>query len=75
LASLEAPFFSEQDRIETLFLSTLSRLPSDTEMETCKQMITGLKTAESPGSSEQQRQATADLLWVLLNTAECATCP
>ncbi|MGI9471720.1 MAG: DUF1549 domain-containing protein, partial [Rubripirellula sp.] len=42
LASLEAPFFSEQDRIETLFLSTLSRLPSDTEMETCKQMITGL---------------------------------
>lgn len=81
LASLEAPFFCDKDRVETLFLSTLSRLPTEDELKTCLDMFSVGGRVESDGESDdssssfQSQQATADLLWVLLNTAECATCP
>ncbi|MFK8111413.1 MAG: DUF1549 domain-containing protein [Rubripirellula sp.] len=69
LGTLQAPFFSDQDRIETLFLATLSRLPTDQEAE---QFMDHLSVA---GDSVQKQTAIRDLLWVLLNTAECAVCP
>jgi hypothetical protein len=69
LASLEAPFFSESDRIETLFLAALSRMPKDAE---AKQFATHLAAAET---SQEKIVAMSDLLWILLNTAECAVCP
>jgi hypothetical protein len=32
LSALEAPFFSDEERIEVLFLATLSRFPSPSEL-------------------------------------------
>jgi hypothetical protein len=69
LASLEAPFFSDSDRIETLFLAALSRMPSDDE---AKQFVGYLRAS---GTSQDESFAISDLLWILLNTAECAVCP
>ncbi len=38
LAAVEAPFFSDEQRVETLFLATLSRLPSDGERASLPRM-------------------------------------
>jgi Protein of unknown function (DUF1549)/Protein of unknown function (DUF1553) len=69
LGTLEAPLFSDQDRIDTLFLATLSRFPSD--LESAK-FLDHLNTAST---SVDKQAMIGDLLWVLLNTAECAVCP
>jgi hypothetical protein len=66
LVSLEAPFFTDEERVETLFLSTLSRPPSK-EME--KKFETHL-AAQS--SAEAKRRALGNILWALLNSAEFA---
>ncbi len=69
LASLEAPFFTDTDRIETLFLATLSRPPRADEAQRMADYLARAKT------SEDKQVALSDLLWILLNTAECAVCP
>jgi hypothetical protein len=69
IASLEAPFFTDNDRIETLFLATLSRMPRGEEADRFAAHLAAAKT------SAQRRALMGDLLWVLLNTAECAVCP
>jgi hypothetical protein len=69
LASLEAPFFTDSDRIETLFLATLSRMP---RAEEARRFADHLAAA---GTSQEKKASLSDLLWVLLNTAECAVCP
>ena len=69
LASLEAPFFSDADRIEALFLATLSRLPSQQEAE---RFANHAGAAKSAGSKQA---AHSDMLWILLNTAEFVVCP
>ncbi len=68
LASLEAPFFTDSDRIETLFLAALSRPPRADEAQRFADHLSRATT------SEEQTVAISDLLWVLLNTAECAVC-
>jgi hypothetical protein len=69
LAALEAPFFSDTDRIETMFLASLSRLPRDQEAARFADYLAAAKT------SQERSAAISDLLWTLLNTAECAVCP
>lgn len=69
IASLEAPFFSDSDRIETLFLACLSRPPGDTELE---MFLAHLNDASAEQSSTTRL---SDLTWILLNTAECFVCP
>ncbi|MEM8865815.1 MAG: DUF1549 domain-containing protein [Planctomycetota bacterium] len=64
LKSLSAPFFSDDQRIETLFLATLSRLPTPEEAEQMGQHLAG-----ATGESDRQ-QRLGDILWALLNTAE-----
>jgi len=64
LAALEAPWLSDEQRIEALFLATVSRLPREHEREP---MAAYLAAA---GSSEDARAARADVLWALINTAE-----
>ena len=66
---MKAPIFDDEDRIEMLFLATVSRFPTDEEMQRCIQY-----TSSAPSGPEKQR-AQGDLLWALLNTAECAVCP
>lgn len=62
LKSLEAPFFSNEQRVETLFLATLSRLPDDAE----RQEMLGYVLADA----DERQQRLSDVLWVLLNSAE-----
>lgn len=60
-AVTDFPVMSPQDRLETLFLATLSRFPRSEESSWM------LKHLESESDS---RSAYSDLLWVLINSAE-----
>lgn len=64
LASLHDPFFSDRQRLEILFLATLSRPPSDDEQT---QLLSFVK---SGGAEGNRREAYSDILWALLNSAE-----
>lgn len=60
LVALDAPFFSNEQRVEVLFLSTLSRQPRGEERAKFVAYV------EQAGN----RQALGDVLWALLNSAE-----
>ncbi|MBX3439868.1 MAG: DUF1553 domain-containing protein, partial [Planctomycetaceae bacterium] len=62
LRSLEAPFFSDEQRVETLFLATLSRPPDDAERQTMLNYVTTSEGARA--------ERLGDILWALLNSAE-----
>ncbi len=64
LKSLEAPFFSRDQRIEILYFATLARSPKPSEKELLQQYIT-----ENTKGAEL-REALSDVLWALLNSAE-----
>lgn len=64
LAALEAPVFSPPERIEIVFLATVSRRPSAEEMARC---VAHLAQGES---ADAAREALADILWALVNSAE-----
>lgn len=69
LAALEAPFFDDTDRIESLYLATLSRRPTETEQQRCLKFLVNVN---SPAEAAAVR---GDLLWALLCSTECAVCP
>ncbi len=64
LKSLEAPFFSRDQRIEILYFATLARSPKPSEKELLQQYI----TVDTKGA--ELREALSDVLWALLNSAE-----
>lgn len=64
LKSLEAPFFTDDQRIEVIYLATLSRPPSKTEWELLREYVNDRD--EGVGVQEPL----ADILWALLNGAE-----
>lgn len=64
LVSLQAPFFTDQERVEVLFLASLSRPPSAAQR---RQFVDYVAAAES---REDKRRALGDILWALLNSAE-----
>ncbi len=70
LAALEAPIFDEDNRIETLFLATLSRRPTDSEAKTIASLF-----PRSEDSEQANQTARSDVLWALLNSAEATVCP
>lgn len=61
LIALDGPLFTNEERIETLFLGTLSRLPRSDESEVFIAHV---------NDSDDQREAMGDVLWALLNSAE-----
>lgn len=64
LGSMNAPFFTDGERIESLFLATFSRQPNQHEVRLCEKRLafpTGDRAA-----------AYSDILWALLNSAEFA---
>ncbi len=63
LAALEAPFLSDEDRVEVLCLATLSRQPTDAELAEWSSYV------RSQGD-QGRRDAYADLLWALVNCVE-----
>ena len=69
LASLEAPFFSDQDKVEAIFLAALSRRPTAAEQKRVAKFF------NKDDSSTTSLQLQSDLLWTLLNTAEATVCP
>jgi hypothetical protein len=64
LKSLEAPFFTDDERIEVLYLATLSRRPTDTEWALLRDYVKN----RDPNTSV--REPLADILWAVLNSAE-----
>ena len=64
LGALAAPFFTDQDRLDTIFLAALAREPSATERGRYQQYLVGSE------SEEEKRQALGDLFWALLNSSE-----
>ncbi len=64
LVSLSAPFFSDEQRVETLFLAVLSRYPTAGEQSQFVEYVV------SRESSSAKQEALSDILWALLNSAE-----
>ena len=64
LGSIGAPFFSNDERIDVLFLSTLSRFPNDDEKSKFMAYLS------SAADSNEPNGALSDILWALLNCAE-----
>ncbi len=64
LKSLEAPFFSNKQRIEILYIATLSRQPHASEWKLLKDYIS------DDASGTELQEGLADILWALLNSAE-----
>ena len=62
-AALDAPFLSDEERLETLFLATVSRFPTDAET---KLFAKSFQSADD----DAKRAIRGDLLWALLNSAE-----
>jgi len=61
LMAIQTPLFTDQERIETLFLGTLSRRPRPDEV---------LVFLDHIASAKDQQAACGDVLWALLNSAE-----
>jgi hypothetical protein len=66
LAALEAPFLTDRDRVETLFLATLSKPPSPEIAQKFEAYVAVHKETEA------KRRALGNILWALLNSAEFA---
>lgn len=63
-ALIDAPFFTNEDRVEILFLSTVARFPRTDERE---KFVDYVKTG---GPTKDSNKALSDVLWALLNSSE-----
>jgi hypothetical protein len=66
LGAIVAPFMSDAERVESLFMATLSRPPDDEERQACVATLADSKT------DEERNRALSDVLWALLNSTEFA---
>jgi hypothetical protein len=66
LAALGAPFMTDYDRVDSLYMATLSRQPDASERDEATKLLGSSK------SPEERDQAQSDLLWALLNSTEFA---
>lgn len=63
-AVVEAPFLGNEERLETLYLAALSRVPRAEEAEFL------LKHVDSKASEEERKEAFAQIFWGILNSPE-----
>jgi hypothetical protein len=63
-ALLDSPFFTNPDRVDVLFMATLTRLPTEAERTKFAAYV------ESGGPSNNRDKALSDVLWALLNSTE-----
>jgi hypothetical protein len=68
-AVVDAPFLSEGEKLDTLFLAAYSRLPRADERERFMRVVTAGADAEA------RKQAYANIFWALLNSPEFVLCP
>ena len=66
LGAIVAPFMSDDERVESMFLATLSRPPDNEERQACIAILAECK------SDEERNRALSDVLWALLNSTEFA---
>ncbi|MEM8947274.1 MAG: DUF1549 domain-containing protein [Planctomycetota bacterium] len=66
VGALTAPFLDDDDRIATLFLAALSRLPTEAEVTLAQ------ATLESSQSDDDRDRVLSDLLWAMVNSTEFA---
>ena len=66
LRAMIAPFMNDEERVESLFLATLSRPPDKDELDACVATMAECKT------DEERNRALSDVLWALLNSTEFA---
>jgi Protein of unknown function (DUF1549)/Protein of unknown function (DUF1553) len=66
LAALDAPFMTDYDRVDSLYMATLSRQPDTSERDEANKLLGSSK------SPEERAQVQSDLLWSLLNSTEFA---
>lgn len=62
------PGLTDEERVEILYLTALSRKPTAAELERCLRHVRG-----SDGSPAATKKRYGDLLWALLNSAEFRT--
>jgi hypothetical protein len=67
-AVVDAPFLSAGQKADALFLSTLTRFPTDSERELV------LNHVESAAEKKAEKQAFAEVFWALLNSPEFVLC-
>jgi hypothetical protein len=66
LQAVVAPYMNDPERIDSLFLATLSRMPESDERDACLAALADCK------SDEDRTRALSDVLWALLNSTEFA---
>lgn len=66
VGALSAPLFTNEERVEALYIATLSRFPTPEERDLA------LAFYEESESRESSAAASSDLLWALLNSGEFA---
>lgn len=68
--ALDAPFLDDEERLEAIFLSTLSRLPDAEERVAFRAMDVGEKR-----TGDERQRLWSDVLWAALNSTEFAFVP
>ena len=63
-AVVEAPFLSSDDKVETLYLATLTRKPRPDEAKVMRDYL------EARPTGPQREEALAEIFWTLLNSPE-----
>ncbi len=63
-AVVDAPFFDLSEKVDTLFLTTLSRPPHQPEREKFVSYI------KSKGSDQEKAEAYSEIMWALINSPE-----
>lgn len=64
LQAIDAPFFTDAERVESLFLAVMSRSPSDAEREQFMRYV------QDKADAGERRKALGDILWAMLNSPE-----
>jgi hypothetical protein len=67
-AVVDAPFLKSYEKIETLFLATLTRRPHSSEMQKLMAYVDGQPTAEKKSA------AYSEIMWALINSPEFVLC-
>jgi hypothetical protein len=80
LGALRAPLWTHAQRLDIVFLASLSRLPSDPERQMCLKMLGESDRQQVVASNEQldtestqemnQQRIWSDIVWAVLNSAE-----
>jgi Protein of unknown function (DUF1553)/Protein of unknown function (DUF1549) len=66
IMSLSAPFFTDAERIEGMFLAAVSRAPREEERSRVEEYLAGYP------EGEERQKGLGDVLWALINSAEFA---